>query len=307
MALTDDAAEVQAQAQPLAAPSAEDDPLYGQLAQAKKDLDAVQAALLERMRQLRDLEGDVASKQQTLGQLTRQRQAATLEGQKLEQALSGKAPAGLPPDLDELRRRSQDLVKAIKDLEHAPLAKQVLRYPVPVSRTVEAEELFLECKAGRVTFIDLPAFTREMEARQEELDQVLKSQWQAEGTTAPVGAFRLHFVRERFPAQGETPGGKPRGQFFRSAYSGWELEPLEAKRGESAEQALQAGSTFRQLVDGLDPNQTVVTFWVYPDSFASYRQLRDYLQQREVEVAGRPLPMGQPIRASRYGSKSRGQ
>ena len=44
-------------------------------------------------------------------------------------------------------------------------------------------------------------------------------------------------------------------------------------RGETVEEALKAGSAFRQLVDGLDPTLGVVTLWVYPDSFALYRRL----------------------------------
>jgi hypothetical protein len=47
--------------------------------------------------------------------------------------------------------------------------------------------------------------------------------------------------------------------------------------------------------------------WVYPDSFAAYRALRDYLHGRDVVVAGRPLPEGVQIASSRSGSVSRGQ
>jgi hypothetical protein len=60
-------------------------------------------------------------------------------------------------------------------------------------------------------------------------------------------------------------------------------------------------------VDGLSPAQAVVTLWVYPDSFDAYRRLRDYLQDHEITVAGRPLPDGVPIASSRRGTVSRGQ
>jgi hypothetical protein len=60
-------------------------------------------------------------------------------------------------------------------------------------------------------------------------------------------------------------------------------------------------------VDVLDPRQTVVTFWVYSDSFALFRQLRDYLYDHDLEVAGRPLPDGVPIMSSKNGTVSRGQ
>jgi hypothetical protein len=85
------------------------------------------------------------------------------------------------------------------------------------------------------------------------------------------------------------------------------LEALDAGRGELQEQALAQNSQFRSVVDTLDPRLTTVTFWVYPDSFALYRRLRDELADRDIVVAGRPLPPGTPIASSRHGSKSRGQ
>jgi hypothetical protein len=47
--------------------------------------------------------------------------------------------------------------------------------------------------------------------------------------------------------------------------------------------------------------------WVYPDSFLLYRQLRDFMHEHDIVVAGRPLLNGMPIASSRRGSASRGQ
>src|SRR5262249_44924647 len=94
---------------------------------------------------------------------------------------------------------------------------------------------------------------------------------------------------------------------YRYGLSGWEVEPIAPVRGEPANRALAPGSEFRQIADALDPHQSVVTFWVYSDSFDLYRQLRDYLYDRDITVAGRPLPDGVPITCSRRGSVSRGQ
>jgi len=89
--------------------------------------------------------------------------------------------------------------------------------------------------------------------------------------------------------------------------SEWTVEPLTPDRGEPLEKALQQNSEFRQHVDGLDPQITVVTFWVYADSFELFRRLRDHLYERDIEVAGRPLTDDAPIAASRNGTASRGQ
>jgi hypothetical protein len=97
------------------------------------------------------------------------------------------------------------------------------------------------------------------------------------------------------------------GGSYRYGLTSWQVEPITEVRGEALEQALKPGSEFRQIVDGLDPQYAAVTFWVYPDSFPLYRQLRDYLYQHDLVVAGRPLPEGAPIASSRHGTVSRGQ
>ena len=46
---------------------------------------------------------------------------------------------------------------------------------------------------------------------------------------------------------------------------------------------------------------------ITPGIFDLFRRLRDYLAERDVVVAGRPLPDGVPIASSRRGTASRGQ
>jgi hypothetical protein len=121
--------------------------------------------------------------------------------------------------------------------------------------------------------------------------------------------FRLNYTlqRERGPLESLTAGMAPDPTAAFRCSLNWQVEPIAPVRGESLEAALAATSEFRQVVDGLDPQQAVVTLWVYPDSFALYRRLRDYLYERGLEVAGRPLPEGVPIGCSRDGRRSRGQ
>ena len=121
-----------------------------------------------------------------------------------------------------------------------------------------------------------------------------------------VGAYRLRYSveRERGLLDG---GGLGSGGGFRYGLTGWVVEPIASQRGETAAAALAPNGEFRHLVDAIDPEHTVVTLWVYPDSFALYRQLRDLLHEKNIEVAGRPLPPSFPIASTRKGSASRGQ
>ena len=60
-------------------------------------------------------------------------------------------------------------------------------------------------------------------------------------------------------------------------------------------------------IQSMRPSTAQITFWVYADSFELYRKLRDYLHEKDIVVAGRPLLVGMPIASSRKGTASRGQ
>jgi hypothetical protein len=172
---------------------------------------------------------------------------------------------------------------------------------------VQTEEIMFECKSGRVTLLDTAALLGEIRKVSRSKGDELRDRWEVSAVTPPVGAFRLRYVIERERTVLDGPGGGPADGPYRYGLSSWEAEPIMADRGETLSQALAGGSAFRKLIDELDPQQTVVTFWVYPDSFALYRELRDHLHKRDIVVAGRPLPEGVFIASSRKGTASRGQ
>src|SRR5262249_5362903 len=123
-------------------------------------------------------------------------------------------------------------------------------------------------------------------------------------------AFRLRYTieRQRDTLDAVVAGATPNAQAdYACTVSEAVVDPVVALRGETADAALSASSEFRRITDSIDPQFATVTFWVYPDSFALFRQLRDHLYDRDVTVAGRPLPEDVPIRCSSRGSISRGQ
>jgi hypothetical protein len=210
--------------------------------------------------------------------------------------------------LAQLRQRSKALLADLEKLRRLPPAGKTLRYQTPVSAPVQSEEVMFECRRGRVTLIDTAALLAHIRRASRQAAEQLRQRWEVSDVTPAVGAFRLRYVieRERSPLDGPG-GGTPLDTTFRYGLSGWEVLPTLEERGEPAGQALAAGSAFRRVTDALDAQQTAVTFWVYPDSFALYRRLRDHLHARDVVVAGRPLPEGAPIASSRQGTVSRGQ
>jgi hypothetical protein len=285
------------------------DPLQEELARHRQELDRLQARLLEQLRHLEQVQASETATAGALAGLSARRQQVEKERAGLDHALAGHTAAA-SLSLAELQERSRKLTEEIRALEKLPPVTKTLHYQTPVSRPVHSDELHFECRQGRVAFIDLAALLDEVQRRLDEHSKELRSQWQVRAVAGPVGAFQLRYTVERQHGLVEAalPGGTPDPDAgFRCDVSRWEVEPVAEPRGEALDTALAPGSEFRQIADVLDPQQTTVTFWVYPDSFPVYRRLRDYLYERNVVVAGRPLPDGLPIAFSHHGTQSRGQ
>ncbi len=309
----------------LAAPVAESradpaDPVQDELTEHRRELARVQALLLDKLREMSAGQEERKTAVGTLATLASRcrgldEQHAALERENGDTLL---APTGAsavmgskvspfsPLSLTELRERCRKVTEEIHTLEKLPPAKQTLRYRTPVSEEVHSEELMFECHGGRASFIQTAALLAEVRQKMSEKKEALRSQWQIDDVVGPISGFQLRFTVERDHEMLDGIVPDPNAN-FRYGVSEWHLEPVDPGRGETTEAALAKGSQFRQIVDPLDPQITAVTFWVYPDSFTIYRQLRDYLFEHNIMVAGRPLPEGKPITSSRRGSASRGQ
>jgi hypothetical protein len=286
------------------------DPLISELEQRRRELALVQNRLSNQLRLLDDARGKEVAPPAEWAALETRRHELEEERASLDRAAARQGQIVRAAALSgaELRERSRRLMDEIKAMDKLPPVKKSFQYKTPISQPVQAEELLFECQNGRVTFIDIGNMLRDVRAAIRDKGEELRSRWQVDGIVGPVGPFRLHYTVERerdMLGIGDTPDAKAN---FRYGLTGWVIEPTTAARGETANAALAGNSEFRRIVDAIDPQQTVVTFFVYPDSFATFRQLRDYLYERDVVVAGRPLPTGAPVTASsRNGTRSRGQ
>jgi hypothetical protein len=286
------------------------DPLTETLARERQELARIQAELLERLREWQQARAGGGEVGQELAALAEKQKALQTEQAALAEVVAGKAQAEKAVSLsrEELLERLRKLAAEIDALKKAPSLKRDLRYHVPVSRPLQTEELMFECRGGRVTLIDIGTLVEMAQRRVRDKEKALANSWEVEDSTPAVGAFRLRYTvgRERGVLDGIGGLPDPRSN-FRYGLNGWEVQPVQEERGETADAALASGSAFRRVADGIDPAQTAVTLWVYPDSFPLYRRLRDYLHQRDAVVAGRPLPDGVPIASRPQGTASRGQ
>jgi cell division protein FtsB len=285
--------------------------LEQQIAKTKDVLEQARASLYEKLKLLDKVEEVKGAVDRDWSKLSAEAKELDRERGTLDRTVAVKEKAVSAPEytMSELRERTRMVLKQIDEVKKLPVVKKTLRYHTPVSRPVHTDELMFECHYGRVTFIDLPAFIAEIQRGLEDVGDRLRDQWEIVQTAGPIGAFRMRYTiaRGRDALDTVIKDGRPGSRGFRYGLTGWVVEPVRVIRGEPLEKALSPGSEFRQIVDGGVPEQTVVTFWVYPDSFPLFRQLRDFLYERGLEVAGRPLPEEASIAASQNGTRSRGQ
>jgi hypothetical protein len=115
----------------------------------------------------------------------------------------------------------------------------------------------------------------------------------------PVGAFSLEYELVR-----AVPGSMEEllaRKNIRFELSGWELLPESENRGESYESTRGPLSEFSRAINRLGPGRSTITLWVYPDSFALFRQIKSDLTEHGFSVAARPLPAGMTSRKTSIG------
>lgn len=177
----------------------------------------------------------------------------------------------------------------------------VENYPTPLSKTVDGDENHFQLRGGRIAYIPLKRLLDRFKADVQRQLYKLTDLPELSDTVGPEGGFRLRYVMEREDAPPEVQLQRGHGTY--ASLRQWSLIPVSGELGEPVGAALAEGSNFRQTLASLRPG-TTVTVWVYPDSFAEFRQLRKELYRMNFPVAGRPLPEGTPIGGSPKGSKS---
>ncbi|GAB5403464.1 MAG: hypothetical protein Aurels2KO_16950 [Aureliella sp.] len=165
--------------------------------------------------------------------------------------------------------------------------------PTPMAKTVFNREMHIQIQGNVITVIP---WDRLVEMLKQQIPLAARrqaSRRKLRDTLGPVGGFAMHYEMV------SVPGGFELDHF--------DLEVLASAPRESIEQALSPTGRMQLELASRNPRETVVTAWVYPDSFETFRQLKARLFQSGFLTAARPLPHGQPIGASPKGTRSSAQ
>ena len=226
--------------------------------------------------------------------------AARVEAQERRQQFQRLVDA-----LEESKRELGRLQRTVRDVEQEKSPVTKLKHRVtPISREVRTKEVHFRLLGNRVAHVPVDELVQRMRPQIERQKDFLIKHRRQEGEVGPVEGFSMRYAVEREALSAVDPMS---GQgMMRISVSKWELIPQPELQTESIEEAVQRQSAYVRTLRMSDLN-AVATFWVYPDSFAIYRRLRDLAYEEGFTVAARPLPFDVPISGSPQGSRSAGQ
>ncbi len=208
--------------------------------------------------------------------------------------------AGTRLELEELQRKRLWA-------ETAPVEPIVVEsLPTPLSRTVDGKEIHCQLRGGRIVAIPLDDLMDTLKDDMRRKMYKLRDLPETTATVGPSGGFRLRYTLRRHDISPEMAMASGRSGSFVQVHK-WTLIPTSSGLGESVDTALTEGSQLLRTLAKYRPDQTTVTIWTYPDSFASFRRIKKALYEMGFATAARPLPEGVPISGSPSGRKSSAQ
>lgn len=208
----------------------------------------------------------------------------------------------------QLQAKKTGLLQLEVDVQKAEAVKPkvtTLKHRLtPLGRDISGKELHFRLLNGRVAF--LPIEEMIMRLRPQILrnrDRLIRNGIQR-GEIGPVAGFRMEYVLEarRLSAMEELRQGMP----IAFSLASWKMVAEPDLLTESAEEATRRDGDFVRRLRDADA-ETTITFWVYPDSYALYRQLQEFAHHENFTVAARPIPFGISIAGAPNGSRSSGQ
>ncbi|QDV56678.1 hypothetical protein [Rosistilla oblonga] len=213
--------------------------------------------------------------------------------------------AALQRDREIAENELAELNAQASALEEVPESIVAVEHlPTPMAKTVFGDEVHFRLKDGLLAMVPVDALLDEIKEDFQRLASSARS-GDKESSVGPIRDFVAHYSMQ-MSRESVARGGQI-GMASRVQVAELIIEPLREPIGEPIAQALQPQSQLAYELAGRDPASTTVTVWVYPESFAQFRQVKEYLYRMGFATAGRPLPHGHPIAGSPSGSRSQSQ
>ncbi len=271
-----------------------------QAASAQKDSNRLEATI-------RQFDREIAEKQQQRALLLDLLAEAKLawDDAKKDYDADATLAAAKKVEVDRLEKELAQLSGERERIESEPEPVIAVEHlPTPMAKTVFGDELHFRLKDNLVSVVPIDRLIEEVKL---EMQRSLRSSREGQVETA-IGPIRGYVAQVEMNRSQEMVS---RGGQIRNATGvevlGMTIEPLKEPHGQPIRNVIAGSSELDIELAGRDPANTTITVWVYPESFAAFRQLKEHLYQKGFATAARPLPRDFPIGVSRNGSRSTAQ
>lgn len=196
--------------------------------------------------------------------------------------------------LETLQAKLQEMTEKMGAAEESKRPKIVLEHlPTPMAKTVFHREMHVKLQNNRVAVIPWDRLVDTLKQQVPLAARRNASRSSLEDSLGPIGGWLMKYRML------SVPGGMELDRFELEQVSSDDDEPL-------AQACAPSGRLYMELASR-NPAETVVTVWIYPESFDTFRQLKVYLFEQGFLSAARPMPNGLRIGASPSGNRSSAQ
>ena len=282
---------------------------------ARQESAAAQTQLAERQTQ-QETQGRREQKLAAERSATSARVASLKNSLKVSEQKHSELEAALRRTLDtevQTRKKTQTVAVETLQLTEQLTAAQQQTQPAdrlnhrlsPVTKPVESDEVPFRVAEGMISMIPLNDLLDRLKDQVMSRRSTIMRFNQFEGQVGPVSGYSMKYTVEK--EGGTALESLQTGDLrVRVSVSKWQLQPEESLLQEPIADALRPGSRFRQQLETCPPD-SVVTIWVYENSFSQFAAIRELAHGLRLRVAARPLPEGTPIVGSPNGSRSSAQ
>lgn len=216
------------------------------------------------------------------------------------------ATLSLAQQVESQRSKLDELDQRRQAIESQAAAPQVLEHrSTPLAETVFGGEEHFRLLGGRMTYVPLNSMVEKLKSEASRNAWKLKDIPTITETIGPLDGFYMKYTLVRRDQSVMTKQGPATQRVV--ALDRFELIPFRDSMGKPLTDELDDRSELAIRLKGIDPRNTTITVWTYPDSYGDFRTLRDWLYERGYRAAARPLPEGQFITGSPRGSRSSAQ
>lgn len=189
--------------------------------------------------------------------------------------------------IEELKNR----IQALADQQAANGGPKKIEHKMtPIIRAVNSKEFHFILDGGRILYVPLEELLNVYKREIPGMSVSLIQNGSCTTILGPYDGFKMH--TETRLRNGQV------GVFWKL------LPPPMEEAAETVDTALRTNSKYRHYLEKLDPAKDTLTFWIYPQGFASFARIKEDAYRLGFSIASRPLPEGTPIAGSPMGQKS---